>query len=105
MAPVALNVAVSEVQIVTEVEFNVNVGVGLTVILICLLDEHASTAPTTLYVVLLVGVTVTVVPVRPPGFHVYVVAPDAVNVTVVLAQIVLLEALKVIVGVEQAGLI
>ena len=46
------------------------------------------------------GVTVTLVPVKAPGFHVYVDAPDPVNVTVAFAQTVFEDAVTATVGDE-----
>lgn len=42
--------------------------------------EQPPEVPVTEYVVVVVGETLTVVPLKPPGFHVYVVAPLPVNV-------------------------
>jgi hypothetical protein len=51
------------------------------------------------YVVVVVGETVTVVPLRLPGFHTYVVAPLPVSVVDEPLQIVVVLAVAVTVGV------
>ena len=63
-------------------------GFGLTVTIACVLFvQPTPLVPVTRYVVVMVGVTVIEVPV-PPGFHVYVVAPEPVSTIDAPLQIV-----------------
>jgi hypothetical protein len=64
------------------------VGEGLTVIVRVAVPVQLPDVPVTVYVVVVVGETVTVVPVKFPGIHVYVVAPVAVIVVLLPEQIV-----------------
>ena len=64
-------------------EVAVTVGLVPTATLIVVVLVHPNVlVPVTEYVVVIVGVTEMVVPDKAPGFHVYVDAPDAVNVAV-----------------------
>jgi hypothetical protein len=56
--------------------------------------------PTTVYIVVAVGVTETVVPDNAPGFQVYVDAPEPVNVAEAPAQIAVGFATAFTVGLE-----
>jgi hypothetical protein len=87
-------------HIIEGLEEEVNVGPLLTVIETTALLVQLPDAPTTVYVVVMVGVTVTFAPDKLPGFQVYVVAPDAVSVKEVPEQteVVELEALTVGIG-------
>jgi hypothetical protein len=49
--------------------------------------EHEPVKPVTVYIVVAAGLTLTVDPVRAPGFHVYDVAPPPVKVADEPAQI------------------
>jgi len=77
----------------------VTVGEGLTVMTRVAVAEQPVEVPITVYVVVPVGETVTVVPVSDPGIQVYVVAPDAVIVVLLPEQIVELVVVVVTVGV------
>lgn len=75
------------------------VGVGITFKLTVVLDEQPKElVPTTLNTVDTVGETVTEEPFKLPGFHVYVAAPVAFNVAVLPLQIVVGDAVALIVG-------
>jgi hypothetical protein len=50
--------------------------------IVFVLEQPAAFVPVTVYTVVTVGVIATLVPVNDPGFHVYDVAPDPVNVAV-----------------------
>ncbi len=70
------------------------VGVGVTVIVkfkavATLLIQPLAFVPFIVYEVVVVGLTVKLVPVSPPGNNVYVLAPAGVMVTVLPAHIVL----------------
>jgi hypothetical protein len=97
-APVPVRVEVLPEQMVGLLAVAVTVGEGLTVIS-CVVVEEQPDVPVTVYVVVVAGETVTEVPVSAPGFHVYVVAPEAVIVVEVPEQIVALDAVTVTVGV------
>lgn len=58
----------------------------------------AAFVPVTVYVVVLAGVTFTGLPLRFPGFHTYVTAPEPVNVDCCPTQIVEGLAMAVTVG-------
>lgn len=45
------------------------IGEGLTVMVLVAVPVHAPDVPVTVYVVVVVGETVTVVPVKLPGIH------------------------------------
>jgi hypothetical protein len=74
-------------------------GAGLTVIVrVDVLVQPFAAVPVTVYVVVVVGDTVTDEPVKLPGIQLYVDAPLAVNVVELPAQIVVLDAVVVTVG-------
>jgi hypothetical protein len=82
---------------VTEIEI---VGFVLTVISLVAVFVHPLAAvPITVYVVVDTGLTITEVPTKLPGFQLYVLAPDAVMVVELPAQIVALVTVVDIVGV------
>ena len=56
-------------------------GPGATLMVIVVVSEQDPFAPTTVYVVVELGVTEMDEPLRLPGFQVYVDAPEAVRVT------------------------
>lgn len=77
------------------------VALGLTTkVIVCVLVQ-VPLSPSTVYVVVVVGETTAVVPVTVPGFHVYDVAPFAVNVAELPTHIVFDEAVRVIFGVAR----
>jgi hypothetical protein len=76
----------------------VRVGVGLTRTVIVWLPVQAPLAPTIEYVVVVVGLTTTLLPVSAPGFHVYDVAPLEVSVELPPIQMAVGDALAVTVG-------
>ena len=74
-------------------------GAAFTLIVIIVLAKQPNTLfASTVQVVVTLGLTTTVVPVNPPGFHVYVNNPEAVNVALVPSQIVELDEDKLNVG-------
>jgi hypothetical protein len=76
------------------------VGFELTVNkTVCVVAQPSVFVPTTEYVVVVAGVTETEEPVNAPGFHVYEVAPLAVNVEVLPGQITVGDTEAIIVGV------
>ena len=76
------------------------VGEGLTVIVRVAVDvQPLAAVPVTVYVVVIAGETVTVVPLSDPGIQLYVDAPPPVNVVEPPAQIVVVPAVAVTVGV------
>ena len=72
-------------------EFTVTVSVAVVV-------QPGPVEPVTVYVVVAVGFTVTEVPDKLPGIHVYVAAPEPVSVVLLPIQIDGLAALAVTVG-------
>ena len=96
VAPVAVSNVFDPEQIVEL--FTVIVGCAVTTTFTVVLPVHVPLKPIIVYVVLLVGFTVTELPFVDIGNHVYVVAPAAVNVAVPPAQIV--ELVAEIVGVS-----
>ena len=86
-------------QMVTAVGVMVNVGAGLTVMVRVAVPVQPPFDPVTVYVVVVVGETVTGEPVSDPGIHVYVVAPFAVMVAELPSQMVVVEVVVVTVGV------
>ena len=86
-------------HIAVGLDTTIRVGPGVTLIEINEVAEQPPFAPVTVYVVLIVGVTTTLLPVNAPGFQVYVVAPLAVNVEGYPAHIEVLLALTIRVGV------
>jgi len=87
VAPLPVNVAVCPAHITAGLLTALTVGIGFTVTSTVEVPVHPALAPVTVYVVLDAGETVTFVPTRAPGFHVYVVAPLPVNVAELPAQI------------------
>ncbi len=99
--PVAVKVAEVPLQISVGLIVAEIVGLGLTVkVTVCVLVHPRVVVPITEYVVVVVGVTITLVPVKAPGFHVYVDAPLAVKVELPPEQIIVGEADATMVGVE-----
>lgn len=99
MAPFAVIVVEFPEQMVVLVAEVVTVGVGLTVTnTVPVFEQPAPTVPVTVYVVVVVGETVTEVPLSDPGIQVYVVAPLPVSVVLFPEQIVAGEAVAVTVG-------
>lgn len=80
MAPLAVNVAVCPVQIVAGLVANVGVAVTATEAVV-VFTQPEEDVPVIVYVWFEVGLTVTELPLNPPGLHVYVDAPLAVNPT------------------------
>ena len=85
VAPVAVNVVDMPEQIVEL--FTDNVGCAVTTTFTVVELVQVPLKPTMVYVVLLVGFTVTELPFVDIGNHVYVVAPAVVNVAVPPEQI------------------
>ena len=86
-------------QIVALVVVVLIVGKVFTVTVTCaVLEQPPGAVPVTVYVVVVVGETVTVVPLRLPGFHTYVDAPLPVSVVLDPLQIVEVLAEAVTVG-------
>ena len=69
-APVALKVLVLPAQIVAGLAAGTTVGVGFTNKVTNACEVHVPAVPVTVYVVELFGLTVTVDPLKLPGFHV-----------------------------------
>jgi hypothetical protein len=86
-------------QIVDGLAVAETVGVGLTVTVTRPVLEQPVDVPVTVYVVVVTGETVTVVPLNEPGIHEYVVAPLPVNEDELPEQIVDGLAVAVTVGV------
>jgi hypothetical protein len=86
-------------QIAEFAELAVTVGNGLTVIVrVAVPTQPANDVPVTVYVVVVVGETVTDEPDKLPGFHTYVLAPPPVNVVEPPTQIELFAEAAVTVG-------
>lgn len=86
-------------QIVVLEAVAVTVGEAFTVIsLVEVAEQPFASVPVTVYVVVVVGETVTDVPVNDPGIHVYVDAPEAVIVVELPEQSVVLVAVVATVG-------
>jgi hypothetical protein len=99
VAPLAVMVAELPAQIVAVDVVVVTVGVGFTVIVLVAVPVHPFAAvPVTVYVVVPAGETVTVPPLRLPGFQLYVAAPPPVSVSELPLQIVVVEDVAVTVG-------
>jgi vacuolar-type H+-ATPase subunit F/Vma7 len=97
--PVAVIEVLEPAQMVALVVVVLMVGKLFTVTVTCAVFEHPPGAvPVTVYVVVVVGDTVTVVPLRLPGFHTYVVAPVPVSVVLDPLQMVEVLAEAVTVG-------
>jgi hypothetical protein len=99
MAPVALNAAVSPIQITVLLVKAVILGPENTVTETVFELLQPAVAPVTVYVVVIVGLTTTVAPVNEPGFQVYVVAPLPVKVAELPAHIAIGLAIAVTVGI------
>ena len=67
-------------------------------VMVAVLVHPPAPVPVTVYVVVVPGVTVTDVPLKPPGFHEYVVAPLPVSTDDCPEQMAAGEALAVTVG-------
>jgi hypothetical protein len=87
-APPAVMFVLLPVQIDALVGVTETVGEGLTVIVRVAVPVHAPVVPVTVYVVVVAGETVIVVPDKLPGIQVYVVAPFPVIVVLFPLQIV-----------------
>lgn len=98
MAPFAVNVELFPLHNKVGVPEAVIVGVGVTVILTIAVDVQTPFEPVTVYVVLFNGVTTTLDPINALGFQVYDVAPVADKVVELPEQIVLAEAVALMVG-------
>jgi hypothetical protein len=86
-------------QIAEFAELAVTVGNGLTVTpTVAVFTQPLALVPVTVYVVLVVGDTVTDEPDRLPGFHTYVEAPLALNEVLPPTQIAEFVELAVTVG-------
>jgi hypothetical protein len=99
VAPEPVRSVEPPLQMVGLVAVAVTVGVGFTVTVTCAWLEHPPLVPVTVYVVVVVGVTVTGFPLRFPGFHTYVVAPEPLRSVEPPLQMVGLVAVAVTVGV------
>ena len=99
VAPLPVSVVLLPEQIVVVAEVAVTVGDGLTVMVRVAVPVQPEDVPVTVYVVVVVGETVTGLPDNAPGFQVYEVAPLAVMVALLPAQIVVVEVVVVTVGV------
>jgi hypothetical protein len=98
-APLALNEVLPPTQIAEFAELAVTVGNGLTVIVrVAVPTQPADDVPVTVYVVVVVGDTVTDEPDKLPGFHTYVEAPLALNEVLPPTQIAEFAELAVTVG-------
>lgn len=98
VAPLAVRVAEFPKQTAVGVLMMLMVGLGLTIKFTVRVELHNPLNPVTVYVVVLVGLTVTVPPVNDPGIHVNEVAPLALKVELDPEQIFVGEALAVTVG-------
>ncbi len=67
---VAVKVTLIPAQIMVEDAEAFIVGLGLTTNVIVCVAEHVPLSPSTVYVVVAVGDTTAVVPLKTPGFHV-----------------------------------
>ena len=71
MPPSAVKVAVEPKHIAVGLELAVTVGLNITVIaMVFVAIQPKAVVPDTVYTVLVIGLTVTVVPIEPPGFQV-----------------------------------
>lgn len=98
-APIAESVEVFPGQTLGGAPIALIVGFEFTVIEIVFEFEHPLLVPVTVYMVLMVGLTATLDPVKAPGFHVYVIAPLAVKVADNPEQTAVEEDVAVIVGI------
>lgn len=99
MAPEAVNVVELPAQMEAEEALAVTVGFGLTVKEIVLVFTHPlAFVPLTVYNVVVLGVTLTLLPEIEPGIHVYVTAPVDERVEELPEQILVGLALAIIVG-------
>jgi hypothetical protein len=99
VAPLEDNVAVDPAQTAGGLEVAVSVGVEVTVRTTVTEFVQLPLLPVTVYVVVVAGETETDDPLKEPGIHVYVVAPEAVNVDELPEQIPVGFAEAVTVGV------
>ena len=101
VAPPPVRTALCPTQIAVGDATEVTVGFGETVSKTVCVAVQFPLAPITVYVSLATGETETVDVIALPAFalHVYVVAPDAVNVTALPLQIVVLDCAIVTVGI------
>jgi hypothetical protein len=104
-APVPVKVAVLPMHNTVGLELAVNVSVGLTVNETVVVFEQIPLSPVTVNIVVAVGVTTIVVPVNAPGFHVYEVAPFAVNVDELPEHIAVGDAIAVTVGLAMTFIV
>ena len=96
VAPLAASVVLLPTQTEVFDAVVVTVGVGFTVTVNTeVFVQPFAAVPVTVYVVAVVGDTVTEAPVKLPGIQLYVDAPLAVNVVELPAQIVVLDAVVV----------
>jgi hypothetical protein len=104
-APVPVKVAVLPIHNTVGLELAVKVSVGFTVNETVVVFEQIPLSPVTVYIVVAVGVTTIVVPVNAPGFHVYEVAPFAVNVDELPEHIAVGDAIAVTVGLAMTFIV
>lgn len=99
-APVAFSVVDPPLQMVVVADEAVTFGAGFTVMVRVAVAVHPFAAvPVSVYVVVVVGETVTGEPLRLPGIQLYVAAPLPVSVVELPAQMVPPEVVVVTVGV------
>lgn len=98
-APVPVRVVELPEQIVAPLVVVPTVGEVFTAIICVTVELHPVLVPVTVYVVVVVGETVTDVPLKLPGIQLYVVAPFALSVAELPEQMVVLVAVTVTVGV------
>jgi hypothetical protein len=104
-APVPVKVAVLPIHNTVGLELAVKVRVGFTVNETVVVLEQIPLSPVTVYIVVAVGVTTVADPVNAPGFHVYEVAPFAVNVDELPVQIAVDDALATTVGLAMTFIV
>lgn len=93
VAPLAVSVALLPTQTEVLEAVVVTVGVGFTVTVNTeVLVQPFAAVPVTVYVVVVVGDTVTDAPVKLPGIQLYVEAPVALSVVELPTQMLLLAA-------------
>lgn len=99
VAPPAVKVVWAPAQITVGLALAVTVGFGLTVKASVLVLVQLLVVPVTVYTVFATGDTVTLEPVKLPGFQVYVVAPVELSVAVLPKQMAVGDAIGFKVGV------